>query len=627
MTAVGCDVECYMNYFLVGFLNFETGKLLQYELSDRSKPDRDMVRRIMQNRKIITFNGNSYDLPMITAFLDGCDNRRLKAISDTIIMEGVKPWQIEDRFGFSVPRWDHIDLIEPQPNARASLKTLAGRLHAKKLQDLPIVPETILSYEQMDQITIYNGNDLRNTQLLFDALKGPIELREALGATYKQDFRSKSDAQIGEAILKSRIEKIKGEKIRKPDHQTGVQFSYKVPDFVHFETLELQELVAALRTQKFYVNYAGKVDPPKCLQEKTVSIGASTYTMGIGGLHSNESNQAVVAGLNEIVLDADVTAYYPTIILNVGLYPKAFGPDFLPAYRSIRDERVIAKKAGDKVADQGLKIALNGVFGKLGSIYSLLFAPHLLVAITVTGQLAIMMLVERAEALGISVVSANTDGVVFRCNRDLEPTLRKLFAEWESETGFGLEFTEYSALYSEHVNSYIAIKTDGKVKRKGAMVNPWRDDMRVQLMLSPGMGVCTDAVVAYLTKGTPIADYIRAQKDIRDFVTVVNCKGGGTWRGGYLGKVVRYIWSTDGDVILYKTPHPKTGNYKKVSKSDGCRPLMELPDEFPDDIDYQRYIEEAHQILFDVGHLKRPIPVKPIKLTKATALLHFAIAV
>jgi hypothetical protein len=84
------------------------------------------------------------------------------------------------------------------------------------------------------------------------------------------------------------------------------------------------------------------------------------------------------------------------------------------------------------------------------------------------------------------------------------------------------------------------------------------------MMTSPSMNVCADAVVEWLTKGVPVEETIRARDDIRDFVTVVTVQGGGTWRGKYLGKVVRFIWSKDGDPILYKKPHPTTGNHKKV---------------------------------------------------------------
>jgi hypothetical protein len=288
--------------------------------------------------------------------------------------------------------------------------------------------------------------------------------------------------------------------------------------------------------------------------------------------------------------------------------------------------RLEAERNQHKAAAEGLKISANGVYGKLGSIYSVLYAPHLMIAVTLTGQLALLMLIERAEAAGIPVVSANTDGVVFRCPADLRPTLDAITKAWEAETGFELESTQYQALHSASVNSYIAIKDDGKAKRKGPLSNPYKEGMRDQLMKNPSMGVCSDAVVEFLATGAPIEDYIRGCREIKDFVTVVNVQGGGTWRGQYLGKVVRYVWSTDGEEILYKTAHAATGNHKKVSKTDGCRPLMELPDAFPDDIDYPRYIAEAKEMLMDIGFDQRPPPVKPVRLFKYNALLWWALA-
>ena len=45
---------------------------------------------------------------------------------------------------------------------------------------------------------------------------------------------------------------------------------------------------------------------------------------------------------------------------------------------------------------------------------------------------------------------------------------------------------------------------------------------------------------------------------------------------------------------------------------------MRLPDELPDDIDYQWYIREANDMLMDVGLVRRPKPAKiPRKNCKA----------
>lgn len=662
-----CDIEVYLNYFLVAFRRFGDAKTLTFELSDRSTIDLDRLRSILLQNRIVTFNGMSFDVPLIVYALTGATNAQLKLASDRIINGGVKYWDVEALLGITIPRFDLLDLIEPQPNAWASLKTLNGRLHGKRMQDLPIEPDAILTHAEMDLTTDYCINsDLPATERLFEALKGPLELREALSTEYRQNFLCKSDSQIGEAILRRRVEELTGQKIERVTTPPGTSFNYKVPPYMRFQRPDLAAMLEKLRETEFYVRADGKIDLPPFLQAKTVAVGETTYAMGIGGLHSTESNRAVHSDEQYFLVDFDVASYYPAIILGSGLYPKAMGPQFLDVYRKIRDERVEAKRRAKEIekvdlpalrllpagsADQkkhikteylrlqselqgcttkaeGLKISLNGVFGKLGSRYSLLYAPHLMIAVTLTGQLALLMLIERAENAGIPVVSGNTDGVVFRCPRHREADLMVITKQWEADTGFELESTRYLSLYSQSVNSYIAVKEDGKTKLKGPLSNPRAEnDMRSQLMHNPNAAIVSIAVQELIVHGTPIEETIHRCTDIRDFVTVVNVKGGGTWRGGYLGKVVRYVWSTDGDVILYKTPHPSTGNFKKVPKSDGCHPMMELPDEFPTHlIDYDRYVAEAQEVLMNIGYTDRPPAIKPLRLLKRHAWAWFALA-
>src|SRR5206468_2305863 len=122
----------------------------------------------------------------------------------------------------------------------------------------------------------------------------------------------------------------------------------------------------------------------------SLTVGECTYKMGIGGLHSTESEVAHIAEADTLLLDRDVVSYYPSIILNQHLFPSHLGRDFLRVYRSIVERRVGAKKAGNKVVADSLKITINGSFGKLGSIYSILFAPDLMIQVTITGQLALL---------------------------------------------------------------------------------------------------------------------------------------------------------------------------------------------------------------------------------------------
>lgn len=656
-----CDTECYPNFWSIGFMRPSDGKTRVFEHSVRkpiTERQLDLIRAFMKHNTIVGYNFLNYDAPMIAALLEGFDNRRLKQCNDRIIEGGMKPWNAgkswaEGGLGVHVPYWTIIDLMEPQPNAFASLKALMGRMHSRKLQDLPYAPDQVLTEEEMDRVLSYMGNDLDGTAELYTALQEPLALRAAIGAEYGINVMSKSDAQVGEAIIKKRVEQARGERVFRDDNPPS-DFFYPAPPCLSFERPDLRNMLDRLKQTEFQVQFNGKVELPDWLAEFKPTIGDTTYKMGIGGLHSTESNRAIYSDDEFALIDFDVASYYPAIIINSGLYPKALGPDFLTEFRKIRDERVEAKgtvkqldklekvrpltadekqqRATAKAKEAGLKIALNGSFGKLGSIYSVLYAPNLLIYVTLTGQLALLMLIERAERAGISVVSGNTDGVVFHCPRSRKMDLLAITRQWEIDTGFVLEDTEYAALFNQSVNSYIATKPDGTAKWKGPIANPWRadtgwkPDLRGQLMKNPQMPIVANAVVDLILKGTPLEQTIRASTDVRDFVTVVKVDGGGTWCGEYLGKTVRYIWSVGGTEILKAKPHKTTGNFAKVSKSDGCRPLMEMPPEFPADIDYSSYVRAAEEVLMDIGYRTRPKPIKPLRVFKHSAVLWWALA-
>jgi len=265
------------------------------------------------------------------------------------------------------------------------------------------------------------------------------------------------------------------------------------------------------------------------------------------------------------------------------------GPQFLEVYRGIVERRLAAKASGDKVMADALKITINGSFGKLGSKWSVLYSPDLLIAVTLTGQLALLMLIEAVEAAGLTVLSANTDGVVIKGWHEERDTLAAIVAAWEMATGFVTEETEYASIYSKDVNNYIAIKNDGETKLKGLYA-------AAGLSKNVTSPVCVRAVVDYLARGIPLQDTIYGCTDIRDFLTVRQVKGGAICAGVLLGKAVRWYYAIgETGHISYVT------NGNKVARSDGARPIMELLPACPPDLDYQWYVQEAESILRDIG--------------------------
>jgi hypothetical protein len=417
-----------------------------------------------------------------------------------------------------------------------------------------------------------------------------------------------------------------------------------------------------VKRSPFTAKTNGQIEMTEELANTLIHINGSTYKLGIGGLHSQESEVSHLADDEYMIVDRDVTSYYPSIILNQGLYPETLGPHLLEVFKVLVDRRVAAKRknrelkklgvkghvhrssiekanglvhfnslAKEEIADgasykeylvrvtleqdiefdrsvtvmDSLRITINGAFGKLGSVYSALYAPDLMIQVTVTGQLTLLMLIERFEMAGIKVISANTDGIVTRYPHSRHEEVAAIVKQFEQETMFEFEDTHYSGLYSRDVNNYIAIKPDGEVKTKGTF-------KAGDLQKNTQNDICNEALIAYLKNGTPIEETIRACKDIRKFVTVRTVKGGGVHAGNYLGKVVRWFYGTDS---LGTINYVKSGN--KVPRTDGCIPLMDLPIDFPNNVDYNFYINEVNDLLMDIGLVARPPVVKKTRSKKA----------
>ena len=591
------DVECYSNYFMVGFLNTETGNLKQFEMwpdGDGSEGvgfesgqafNRDAVASILRKYRTVSFNGNNYDMPMISAALRGADCAKLKTLSDKIIVNNIKHWNL----GIEIVKCDHVDIFEVAPGM-ASLKIYGGRLHCKKMQDLPIEPGATITAEDRALLRTYNGNDLTTTKELWDYLQPQIELREQMSKVYSIDLRSKSDAQIAEAVIVKQVSTALGAAVQRPEVPGGTRFKYTAPKFITFQTPELQALLATIERLEFLVPDGGNVQMPTELEKAAIRVGGGVYRLGIGGLHSSEQTISHFADDDTVIVDRDVTSYYPMIILNNHLSPAHMGNAFTHTYRGLVEQRVAAKRAGNKVGADTIKIVVNGSFGKLGSKWSKLYSPHLLIQTTITGQLSLLMLIERLDVEGFNVLSANTDGVTIRCAVNCRALMEEVIAGWESVTQFDTEETPYRAVHSRDVNNYIAIKPDGGVKLKGAYAP-------AGLMKNPTNEVCVQAVIAFLRDQVPVAETIRQCSDIRRFVTIRQVKGGAVdQQGEYLGKAVRWYYATgvEGPIRC------KVNGYT-VARSEGAKACMELPDAFPDDINYDWYIAEANSILADVG--------------------------
>lgn len=645
------DIESYPNYTLFGFKSVKTGQIWTVSLRGKnatlSDHQKKKLTKLLKDKYTFGFNSNNYDIPMQLLALKGHSAKQLFRAGNHIITHGLRDWQTFKLFDIRKPRWlNHFDLMEVAKGVMVNLKTYGARLHAKKVQDLPYAVGKKLTKHEMDETEKYCGNDLDTTILLYEACKQELELRVKMGEEYGLDLMSKSDAQIAETVIKSELMKLGLSKaqLKAPKLSADHTFRYRPPDYIKFKSPYMKRILKRIKKTKFTLSRTktGKltVDLPDTLtdwkgehaewysklsrdlkkkhEHNTVKIGDMCYKLGIGGLHSTEKAQTVMPKKKEVLIDKDVASYYPALILNCNVIPSQLGKPFLKVFSTIKDERLEAKHGAAeaklsqkhkkasmlKTISDSLKIVLNGTFGKLGSMFSIMFSPKNMIMVTLTGQLSLLMLIEELEMKGFKVVSANTDGFVTLLKKKDEKTYHKICKRWERLTGLDLEDTYYDGLFSESVNSYIAVSSyykDGDGKRVD-LDEPYvklKGNFRLTALdKNPDAEIVSKAVTAFITKGVPLAKTVNKSKDVKDFVIVRNAKGGGIWRDQFLGKVCRWVHVTDGDKITYA----KSGN--KVAGSDNCMPMMELKKKLPKTLDREWYLLKAERALRDLGVYK-----------------------
>lgn len=627
--------------FFVGCKIIETKQTFVFHCS---KPkDVDALEAMLKNPRYtwVGFNSENFDRPLIAAMLMGADDLYIKDMAREIVENEMRSWETYRRYQLDFVEYDHIDLFETAPGVKISLKRYAGRLGYPTMVDMPFHHDHDMTPKELQIAVDYCLNDLGVTEALFKALKVEIEQRIDMGERYGLDFRSKSDAQVAEAILKQVVGIQNGTRGIIPP-----TVGYVAPEFIQTKSEQLNDIIEQLEMHTFKMNFAnGSPLVPDFLAEP-IKFGYGTYQMGNGGLHStHDVNLYVEASEDCLISDFDVASYYPNIMMKAGIYPKLGlqkGMIFIAEYEKIYFERMEAKHTGNKKIANMLKICLNGTFGKLGNQYCSFYAPELMLAVTITGQLNLLDLIYEIEKTGSKVISANTDGIMVKMTPVQREKVLKKIAANSKRTGFEYEETRYAKVGMKDVNNYIAITTDGKAKRKGLYASNDPEKNPLYLMKNPTMNVCSDMVVDFMTTGIKPEQSIKKYKRMSDFVACREVKGGGIqydryvevddwvevsdreWRrqawidqeserasvkrksrpapvevgagGTPFGRVARWYMTKDS---LPPLSYIESGN--KVPKTEGARICMTLPKKLPPDLDKAWYVKEAYAIMQDLG--------------------------
>jgi hypothetical protein len=519
--AIVFDLETYPDHWCVGFYGPDhNGTPTTVTVID----DRDKLKKVLDKlskdgRILVGFNSQKYDIPLMRAILKSYDPYPL---SQRLIRGDDMPFRIHK---FPELPCDHIDLCARvrRGGRFPSLKAIAANLGRPVLQELPYPPDAILDPEQWAEVLAYNQIDLGHTWALLERFAPELAALAALSEEQDQDLRSISTPQVVERVFKTAYHRQNGIDPDRPEKPPFVVYR-PVSGVVRPQTAEAaawHDQVVDHPLPLFTRNDRHSVIVPKA----QFAVGKLTLSAGAGGLHSVDKPGVYYATRKRRLISVDVSSFYPSLIAAKGITPQAYGDTGAATYQGILKRRLEIKAQAKETSDPAererldiqataLKLVLNSTFGKLGDSFSSLFDPAAFITVTISGQLMLIDLIERLTAIGVPVVSANTDGLFIRPRRT-DDRWREVLVEWQADTAMTLEIEPLKRLAILASNRFATLDNKGAIKRRGAgLKNAFSP------LAAPNSLVVADAVVAALLRDVPPERTIRACDELVRFCHV-----------------------------------------------------------------------------------------------------------
>jgi hypothetical protein len=532
------DIELYKNFFCINFIGLDKVKhsFVLYENRNEQGDVVDYINQIPQLLEflkdvtgLVGFNCLKFDSQVLNYI-----QKNPTATIQQIYNAGQKTF--EDKFYPEKSLIPNLDLFKihhyDNKNKSTSLKWVEFSMNMLNIQSLPIEPNSEIKPEEVDKLVEYCYNDCEATLDFYWLTKGQtehpvykgvdaIQFRKDIQSNYGISCLNYNDVQIGIEIgLKQyvQISKRRKEYVEKlRTFRKEINISDCIENNINFQSETFQLFLKHLKTLK--------IKPQSIKEEEGFSLNYKgvLFTFGWGGLHTEDKPRQTFKTDNTQIIDCDVISYYPSAIINRGLYPAHLGKEFVEGYKQIFQQRVEAKKLSktDKSyqsVNEALKLSLNGTYGKTNSEYSYLYDPLVTFKVTVNNQLCLLMLCEKLLDNNINLLSVNTDGLVCQIDNNQEELYYSICKEWEESTKFQLEYAFYNKLLQTSVNDYIAEKTNGELKFKGDF------EYDKHLHKNNSARIVPLALKEYFINSVNYIEFIRNHKNIFDFCIGVKAK-------------------------------------------------------------------------------------------------------
>lgn len=597
------DIEVFQNVFHCTAKNTETGQYYKFEISCRKNELRQLVDffytirnnsyswndiyttdiQFNTNKIFAGYNNLHYDnaiINYIISYYDKMINMNYLRICDSLYnlskiittSNDISAWK-RWKYAVNFETFDILTMLYSQ-KLRVGLKEIQVTMQYKNVLEFAHDWTKPLDTDLIDEMIEYNINDVDSTEALLNKCKDKVELRIAIEDEYGVRVLSKDGVNIGMKILTQKYLEKTGltwwdiKDLRSP--ADVIALNEVILPFIEYRDPILKNVLSDMKNQI--------VSPGRKGYENKFVFRGLRYSVGVGGIHSVNNPEIIIPKEDEMLIDIDVASLYPSMLIEYKFYPKHLGPEFLEVYSQIKNERIEAKHAGDKVKNETLKLALNGLSGNLQNEHNFCYSPFAVMQIRINGQLLLLMLAESLTDIGCRIVQANTDGLFVLLKKDYYSKVQEICRSWEQQTKLVLEEDCFEAMYQYAINDYIAVSKGYQEMKKLFKTNPEKalnkkgkpyvsldaikDDyikekgmFITKVLLGKGMSpkIIPEAIRDYFIDNIPVRDTIYNCKDINKFLTYqkVDKKFSVEYNNNLIQRINRFYASTNGS-YLYK---------------------------------------------------------------------------
>lgn len=605
------DIETYPNVFTLAVEHAEAPLRWSFEITPWRNDSKEIIAFLQYLKdtgaRMVGFNNVGFDYPVLHTLMRMGHSDAFTLYQKAMAI--INSQDDSDRWMHNVNPSDRIvdqvDLFKIHHfdnKARAtSLKMLEFNMRSDNIEDLPFKVGTELTQDQVVVLKRYNAHDVAQTKLFLGHTAEMIKFREELCRLYPgKDWINYNDTKIGKEFFAMKLEEAGvtlydfGPKGRTPRQTPRPQLALKdaILPWITFEQPEFTRVLNWLKDQVI-------TETKGVFDDVVARVNGFDFVFGLGGIHGSVESEVIESDADHVIVDLDVSSYYPNLAISNGFYPAHLGRSFVDIYKHLYEQRkTYAKNSAENAM---LKLALNGVYGDSNNPFSVFYDPLFTMSITLNGQLLLCVLAEGLMHIeGLKLIQVNTDGLtvrVPRANKWLVDTAR---AAWESRTKLQLEEAIYSHMFIRDVNNYIARYEDGKVKRKGAY------EHKMHWHQNAGGLVIPKVAEKVLIDGAPIRETVEQWPHIMDFMLRTKVP-----RSSYLAiehegvasqlqNTTRYYIAKGGG-HLFKWMPPlakKPGVWRKIGVESGwgVQPCNDIKDAGNLPVDFDYYIREVEKL-------------------------------